>query len=91
MLFRTEVGAGLIKLRHDRCWRRPDLPLLPLRDAAFAQSAELVFSSAFPGRCIGFQPLVSHFVQVAAPFALLAPQPFAAIAGGLIIFHQLGF
>src|SRR5207248_189845 len=21
MLFRTEVGAGLIKLRHDRCWR----------------------------------------------------------------------
>src|SRR5215469_18080312 len=21
MLFRTELGAGLIKLRHDRCWR----------------------------------------------------------------------
>src|SRR5438105_5014149 len=22
MLFRTELGAGLIKLRHDRCWRK---------------------------------------------------------------------
>ena len=31
----------------------------------------------------------SHFVQVVAPFGLFAPQPFAAIAGVLIIAHQL--
>jgi membrane protein implicated in regulation of membrane protease activity len=33
--------------------------------------------------------LFSHIVQVVVPFALFAPQPFAAIAGGLIILHQL--
>jgi hypothetical protein len=33
--------------------------------------------------------LFSHFVQLIVPFGLLAPRPFASIAGGLIIFHQL--
>jgi hypothetical protein len=33
--------------------------------------------------------LFSHFVQVIVPFGLFAPQPFASVAGGLIIFHQL--
>src|SRR5262245_35311578 len=36
-----------------------------------------------------FSVLFSHFVQVIVPFGLFAPQPFASIAGGLIIFHQL--
>ncbi len=33
--------------------------------------------------------LFSHFVQVIAPFGLFAPQPIAALAGALIIAHQL--
>jgi hypothetical protein len=33
--------------------------------------------------------LSSHFVQLIVPFGLFAPQPFASMAGGLIIFHQL--
>jgi hypothetical protein len=36
-----------------------------------------------------FSVLFSHFVQVIVPFGLFAPQPYASIAGGLIIFHQL--
>src|SRR5437667_9424285 len=33
--------------------------------------------------------LFSHLVQVIVPFGPFAPQPFASIAGGLGIFHQL--
>ena len=36
-----------------------------------------------------FSVLFSHLVQVIVPFGLFAPQPFASIAGGLAIFHQL--
>ncbi len=88
MLFRVELGAGLIKLRHDRCWR--DLTCLyyhhetqpmpnPL-SAHFHALPRLVHRAS-----VGF----SHFVQVAVPFGLFAPQPIAAISGGLIIVHQL--
>ncbi len=88
MLFRTELGAGLIKLRHDPCWR--DLTCLyfhhetqPLPNPLswhfhhlprFAHRAGVAFS---------------HFVQVVVPFGLFLPQPFATGAGAAIIFHQL--
>ena len=42
LLFRVEFGAGLIKMRGDPCWRRPDLPRPPPRDPADAGAAELV-------------------------------------------------
>jgi len=88
MLFRVELGAGLIKLRHDRCWR--DLTCLyyhhetqpmpnPL-SAHFHQLPRVVHRAS-----VAF----SHFVQVAVPFGLFAPQPIAAAAGCFIIVHQL--
>src|SRR5262249_51408587 len=33
--------------------------------------------------------LGSHLVQLVAPFLLFTPQPYASMAGALIIFHQL--
>ncbi|HEY2379921.1 MAG TPA: lipase maturation factor family protein [Terriglobia bacterium] len=88
MLFRTEFGAGMIKLRHDRCWR--DLTCLfyhyetqPLPNPLswyFHRLPKIVHRAGVLG---------SHFVQVGVPFALFAPQPFASLAGALIIFHQL--
>lgn len=88
MLFRVELGAGLIKIRHDRCWR--DLTCLfyhyetqPLPNPlswyfhhmpCFIHRAGVVFS---------------HFVQLVVPFGLFAPQPFASVAGAFIISHQL--
>jgi hypothetical protein len=33
--------------------------------------------------------LFSHFVQIVVPFGLFAPEPIAAVAGALIILHQL--
>ncbi|HKA13929.1 MAG TPA: lipase maturation factor family protein [Myxococcota bacterium] len=88
MLFRVELGAGLIKLRHDRCWR--DLTCLyyhhetqpmpnPL-SADFHRLPRLVQHAS-----VAF----SHVVQIAVPFGLFAPQPIAAASGCLIIVHQL--
>jgi len=37
---RIMLGSALIKLRGDPCWARPELPRLPLRDAADPQPAD---------------------------------------------------
>lgn len=88
MLFRTEMGAGLIKLRHDRCWR--DLTCLYYHYETQPLPNPLSwYFHRIPNVLHRFSALISHFVQVVAPFGLFAPQPVAEIAGGLIIFHQL--
>jgi len=88
MLFRTEMGAGLIKLRHDRCWR--DLTCLYYHYETQPLPNPLSwYFHRIPKALHRFSALSSHFVQLIAPFGLFAPQPIAAIAGGLIIFHQL--
>lgn len=88
MLFRTELGAGLIKLRHDSCWRdltclyyhHETQPLPNPMSHAFHHLPKVVHRGGV---------VFSHFVQVVAPFGLFLPQPVAAVAGALIIFHQL--
>ena len=44
LVFRIMLGAGLIKLRGDACWTRPDVPRLALRDPADSESAVAVVS-----------------------------------------------
>ena len=88
MLFRTELGAGLIKLRHDECWR--DLTCLYYHHETQPLPNPLSwYFHRLPKRVHRFSVLFSHFVQVIVPFALFAPQPIASIAGGFTIFHQL--
>jgi hypothetical protein len=88
MLFRTEMGAGLIKLRHDPCWR--DLTCLYYHYETQPLPNPLSwYFHRIPAPLHRFSALVSHFIQLIVPFALFAPQPFASIAGGLTIFHQL--
>ncbi|HEV2324199.1 MAG TPA: lipase maturation factor family protein [Terracidiphilus sp.] len=88
MLFRTEVGAGLIKLRHDPCWR--DLTCLYYHYETQPLPNPLSwYFHRIPAPLHRFSALFSHFVQVAVPFALFAPQPWASIAGALAIFQQL--
>jgi hypothetical protein len=88
MLFRTEMGAGLIKLRHDQCWR--DLTCLYYHYETQPLPNPLSWYFHWMPRPLHrFSALASHFVQVIVPFALFAPQPVASIAAALIIFHQL--
>jgi hypothetical protein len=88
-LFRLMLGAGLIKLRGDPCWR--DLTCLdyyfetqpmpnPLSWYAHWMPAGLHHAG------VGF----NHIVELAAPFAFFAPQPIAAIGGLLSIIFQGG-
>jgi hypothetical protein len=88
MLFRTELGAGLIKLRHDACWR--DLTCLYYHYETQPVPNPLSwYFHRFPKRVHRAGVLFSHFVQIVVPFGLFAPQPIAAVAGALIIGHQL--
>lgn len=88
MLFRTEIGAGLIKLRHDSCWR--DLTCLYYHYETQPLPNPLSwFFHRFPQFFQRFSVLFSHFVQLIVPFFLFAPQPIASVAASLIILHQL--
>jgi len=88
MLLRTELGAGLIKLRHDRCWRELTCLFYHYETQPLPNPLSWYFHH-LPRGMHRISVLFSHFVQVIVPFGLFAPQPFASIAGGLIIFHQL--
>ncbi len=88
MLFRTEFGAGLIKLRHDSCWR--DLTCLYYHYETQPLPNQLSWYFHRQPKWMHRSSVVfSHFVQVIVPFGLFAPQPIAAIAGLLIVVHQL--
>jgi hypothetical protein len=87
MLFRTELGAGLIKLRHDPCWR--DLTCLHYHYETQPLPNPLSwYFHRIPKPLQRASVLFSHIVQVGLPFLLLLPQPFAAIAGGFAILQQ---
>jgi len=88
MLFRTELGAGLIKLRHDECWRNLTCLYYHYETQPLPNPTSWFFHRQ-PKFMHRFAVMFSHFVQVIVPFGLFAPQPFASIAGALIIFHQL--
>ncbi|HXH30650.1 MAG TPA: lipase maturation factor family protein [Bacteriovoracaceae bacterium] len=88
MLFRTEMGAGLIKLRGDPCWRN----LTCLYYHHETQPLPNPWSRYFHhmpkwGHRSGV--VFSHFVQLIVPFGLFFPQPIAQVCGALIIAHQL--
>lgn len=88
MLFRTEIGAGLIKLRGDRCWR--DLTCLDYHHET--QPLPNPLSSFFhhlPKVLQRVSVAFSHFVQLVVPFGLFGPPWLAASAGCLLIVHQL--
>jgi len=88
MLFRVEFGAGLIKIRHDKCWRDLTCLFYHYETQPLPNPLSWYFHR-IPGFLHKFSVLFSHFVQLVVPLALFAPQPFASVAGGLIIFHQL--
>lgn len=88
LLFRVEFGAGLIKLRHDPCWRELTCLYYHYETQPLPNPLSTYFHR-LPKRLHRASVLFSHVVQLGAPFALFLPQPFAAIGGGLIVVHQL--
>ncbi len=87
MLFRTEMGAGLIKMRGDSCWK--DLTCLYYHHETQPLPNPLSrFFHHGPKWFHRFGVVFSHFCQLIAPIGLFLPQPIAFIAGGFLIFHQ---
>jgi hypothetical protein len=88
MLFRTELGAGLIKLRGDPCWR--DLTCLYWHHETQPMPNPLSrFFHHGPKLIHRGGVIFSHFVQLVVPFFIFFPSPVSDIAGALIIIHQL--
>ncbi len=87
LLFRVEFGAGMIKLRGDRCWR--DLTCLYYHHETQPMPNPLSwFFHHLPRPLHRVEVLGNFFAQLVVPFFLFAPQPVASIAGAIIVLTQ---
>jgi hypothetical protein len=88
LLFRLEFGAGLIKMRGDRCWR--DLTCLYYHHETQPMPNPLSrWFHLLPKRLHRIEVIGNHFAQLVAPFGLFAPQPIAGAAAAVMIATQL--
>ncbi len=88
LLFRVEVGAGLIKLRGDPCWR--DLTCLYYHHETQPMPGPLSwYFHHLPRPLHRAEVLVNHLTQLIVPIGLFLPQPVAAIAAVVMIATQL--
>ncbi len=88
LLLRLEFGAGLIKLRGDRCWR--DLTCLRYHHETQPLPGPLSwFFHHLPDPLHRVEVLANHVTQLAAPLALFAPQPVSTVAAAVMIVTQL--
>jgi hypothetical protein len=88
LLLRLELGAGLIKLRGDPCWR--DLTCLHYHHET--QPLPNRFSWWFhhlPDPLHRVEVAANHVTQLVAPVLLLAPQPVAGWAALAMVVTQL--
>jgi Lipase maturation factor len=87
LLFRVEFGAGLIKLRGDRCWR--DLTCLDYHHETQPLPGPLSwFFHHLPRPLHRAEVLANHATQLLVPFGLFAPQPVAGVAALAIVVSQ---
>jgi Lipase maturation factor len=87
LLFRLEFGAGLIKLRGDRCWR--DLTCLNYHHET--QPMPNPFSWYFHHLRPGLhriEALANHVTQLVVIFGIFAPQPVASVCALIIVVTQ---
>jgi hypothetical protein len=88
LLFRVEFGAGLIKLRGDRCWR--NLTCLYYHHETQPMPGPLSWHFHHLPRLLHrIEVLANHVTQLVVPFALFAPQPVAGTAAAAMIVTQL--
>ena len=88
LAFRVEVGAGLIKLRGDRCWR--ELRCMDYHHETQPMPNPLSwFFHHLPRRLHRLETIGNFVAQLILPFGLFLPQPFASIAAALMLGTQL--
>ena len=84
LAFRVEFGAGLIKLRGDRCWR--DLTCMDFHHETQPMPNPLSwFFHKLPRRLHRVETIGNFVAQLVLPFGLFLPQPFATVAAVLML------
>jgi hypothetical protein len=87
LLFRVEFGAGLIKMRGDRCWR--DLTCLDYHhETQPLPGPTSRWFHHLPTPLHRIETAANHVVQLVVPFGLFCPQPVASIAAALVVVTQ---
>jgi len=87
LVFRLEFGAGLIKMRGDRCWR--DLTCLYYHHETQPMPNPLSwYFHHLPRSMHRVEVLGNHLAQLVVPWFLFAPQPVATLAGLVIVVTQ---
>ena len=87
LLFRVEFGAGLIKMRGDRCWRR--LTCLDYHHETQPMPNPLSWwFHRLPAPLHRAEVAANHVTQLVVPFLLFTPQPYASVAGVVMIITQ---
>ncbi|NKX56238.1 lipase maturation factor family protein [Arthrobacter mobilis] len=88
LAFRLEFGAGMIKMRGDRCWR--DLTALYYHHETQPMPGPASwFFHHLPKPLHRLEVLGNHITQLVVPFLLFAPQPVASVAAAVVIATQL--
>jgi hypothetical protein len=88
LAFRVEFGAGLIKMRGDRCWR--DLTCLDYHHETQPMPNPLSwYFHRIPRRLHRLEVLGNHVAQLIVPFGLFFPHPVAGLAAAYMILTQL--
>jgi hypothetical protein len=87
LLFRLELGAGLIKMRGDRCWR--SLTCLHYHHETQPLPGPLSwFFHHLPGWAHRVEVAANHFTQLVVPWLLFAPEPISGGAATAIAITQ---
>jgi hypothetical protein len=87
LTFRLMLGAGLIKLRGDSCWR--DLTCLDFHYETQPNPGPLSYYFHFmPEWTHRAGVLFNHFAEVIAPFGVFGPRKVRIVAGAVIVLFQ---
>ncbi|RBM16676.1 lipase maturation factor family protein [Streptomyces sp. PT12] len=88
LVFRVELGAGLIKWRGDPCWRK--LTCLYHHHETQPMPGPLSwYFHHLPRPLHRVEAAANHIAQLIVPFALFAPQPVATWAAAVVMITQL--
>ena len=87
LTFRVEFGAGLIKLRGDRCWRDFTCMYYHHETQPMPNPLSWYFHHV-PKRVHRLEVLGNYAAQLAAPMLLFLPQPVAGIGAVVMIATQ---
>jgi hypothetical protein len=88
LLFRIELGAGLIKMRGDPCWRKLTCMSYHHETQPVPNALSRFFHNS-PAWVHRVETLGNHVVQLGIVWFIFGPQPIAAVAGALVIISQL--